>query len=350
MTKLTKDVLLPVQYLRALAALAVFQFHLSATVNGHTPSGNVPVEKIGAAGVDLFFVISGFIMASVVWNRPITFSGFMLNRIVRIVPLYWAATFVVFGIALFAPTLLGSTTADPMQLLHSLFFIPNGMNASSPVPTLIVGWTLNYEVFFYCLIAIFASLINDRKLILTSLVMCCLVAAGFMFQPENEYAQFYLNPIILEFPLGILVFHCWRLTKETEINFFYGLLFWIGFVLIAAHSINSQHGFRVLQWGVPSALLLYGALRWVTLESEPLKLLGDWSYSIYLLHLFLIMGFHKIIIPVFMPSQAYMPVFGVLITASLISISALSYYWFERPVTRWLNTRIASNATVVSQN
>ena len=345
-----RNILLPVQYLRALAALAVFQYHLSATFNGQSRSRDVPLEEIGAAGVDLFFVISGFIMASVVWNRSITFSGFMTNRIIRIVPLYWAATFVVFGIAVLAPSLLGSTTADAVQLLHSLFFIPNGMNSDSIAPILIVGWTLNYEMFFYFVIAIFASLLNDRKLIFTSIFICSLAVAGLIFQPANDYVQFYINPIILEFPLGILVFHCWRLTKSSEINYIFGVAFLLCVAWLSNYSSNSEYGLRAIHWGIPAAVLLYASLRWATFKSDGLKRVGDWSYSIYLLHLFFIMGFHKVIVPMLMPSPILLSVLAVIMTGLLIFASALSYHWFERPVANWLNERLNSKTATVSQS
>ena len=337
-----QDVLYPVQYLRAVAALAVFYFHLSEAFKNHSSSNGVPIEQIGAAGVDLFFVISGFIMAMIVWNRPTTFSGFLKDRLIRIVPLYWMLTLVVFAIAVFAPTLLGSTKADLLQLFHSLVFVPYGVNESSSVPTLVVGWTLNYEMFFYCIIACFAGFAKDRWLIATSTFICGASLAGFFIQPSNGYVAFYLDPIILEFPMGILVFHYWRLTSNKQNKFFSGALFVASIIAIALLFNKDPGQYRFIYWGIPAALLLYAALNVITFKSEGLRLLGNWSYSIYLLHVFLIMGFHKVLVPT-LPTMT-IPWFLMVatVTVSLIAVSAISFYVFERPVTRWLKSKLFS--------
>lgn len=294
---MNQAILYPVQYLRAAAALAVFYYHISATVSSIYGKNSVNIDEVGAAGVDLFFVISGFIMAMIIWNRPIKFTGFFVARLIRIAPLYWLATLAVFIGAWIMPSLFGSTTADPLQLLHSLLFIPYGLDSQAMAPTLIVGWTLNYEMFFYLIVGLSAALLGDHKLIIASLFFCMLVAMGYLFDLENIYLRFYLSPMLLEFVMGIIVFHLWRLTqnRSNDMIFKIGLVAAVAFLMIQFESFPGTA--RVILWGLPSAMLLLSALHVIQFRNEFLRRLGDWSYSIYIGHLFVILGFYKLLLP-----------------------------------------------------
>ena len=117
--------------LRAIAALAVVYFHTTSEAGL-----NLSVN-IGSHGVDLFFVISGFIITYIGTHSP---DRFLLRRVVRIVPFYWTATMVVFSTAAAAPPILHSTRVDYVQLLCSLFFIPRETSYAGMVPTLVLGW------------------------------------------------------------------------------------------------------------------------------------------------------------------------------------------------------------------
>ena len=126
--------------LRAIAALAVVYFHTTSEA-GLNLSAN-----IGSHGVDVFFVISGFIIPYISAHSS---DRFLLRRIIRIVPFYWTATMVVFSTAALAPHILHSTRVDYVQLMCSLFFIPRETSYPGMVPTLVLGWSLNYEMSFY---------------------------------------------------------------------------------------------------------------------------------------------------------------------------------------------------------
>lgn len=135
-----------IQLLRAVAAIAV--------VTQHVP---IPIFGDGLWGVDLFFVISGFIMCHATARSG---RNFFLKRIIRIVPLYWLGTLFIYALALTLPQLLNTTTANPVDLLKSLLFIPF-IKGGIPVPIVFQGWTLNYEMFFYGLFWI--SLLVSRR-------------------------------------------------------------------------------------------------------------------------------------------------------------------------------------------
>ena len=114
----------------------------------------IPLYSL-ASGVDLFFVISGFIM---VYSSEDLFGArgawrtFLTRRLVRIVPLYWLTTAITIP--------LMSLTVDWQSLLGSYFFIPYRAPSNAIVPLHGVGWTLNLEMFFY---VIFAAAISSLK-------------------------------------------------------------------------------------------------------------------------------------------------------------------------------------------
>lgn len=117
-------VLLGLQYLRFFAALLVVLCHAWQMVPV-VGKGDLGSEfEGGASGVDMFFVISGFIMGYITAERPVTSTRFMLDRIARIAPPYWAITLLMALVLIFAPSVFRSASFDPATLITSLLFIP----------------------------------------------------------------------------------------------------------------------------------------------------------------------------------------------------------------------------------
>ena len=130
-------------------------------------------------GIDIFFIISGFVMMV---STQISSRHFFIKRIIRICPLYWGLTLVTFTIALIVPYLFENTTANFEHLFKSLFFIPFDKNGLGYFPILYVGWTLNYEMFFYLLFAIALIFHSEFRGIITSIFILCAIYAE-----ENIY-------------------------------------------------------------------------------------------------------------------------------------------------------------------
>src|SRR5690606_35540078 len=129
-----------IQYLRAFAALAVVVFHAAERTGMHF--------AIGAAGVDVFFVVSGFIMMAISDHRQTSPFIFLKNRLLRIAPNYWIVT----GIMIIGAVagLFPNMKLDFFHIMGSFFFFPVASpNAEQFWPVLVQGWTLNYEAFFY---------------------------------------------------------------------------------------------------------------------------------------------------------------------------------------------------------
>jgi exopolysaccharide production protein ExoZ len=307
-------VLLSIQYLRAAAALAVVLFHAQHGI------------IIGQAGVDVFFVISGFVMWTVT-AKPIGPGEFLMHRLVRIVPLYWIATVLmaVHQQASFADT------------IRSLLFWPY-RNATGDVwPVLVQGWTLNFEMFFYMVFA--ASLLIPRKFRLISLtaVLGVLAAAGLIYGQRPAIFWTWANPLHLEFLAGAWISEAWLrggvLSRRTGVAM---LLVSLAGFAISAFGTTPEVG-RFIEWGLPAVLLVAAA---VSIESSrgvpaigPLKLLGDASYSIYLFFPFVLVTTQKLV-------AGAPPLIVVTVTVTTCACLGVAVFTIiEKPLTGWLKGR-----------
>ena len=135
-----------IQILRAAAALSVTLFHAGQW--SHLDCA------VGAAGVDVFFVISGFVLWTACEARPQSPAAFLLARVGRILPLYWIVTLAVAAVAIAAPMAVPIVLPDLRHMVLSLLLLPHTDPAGGPFPLLPTGWTLTYEAFFYLVMAL----------------------------------------------------------------------------------------------------------------------------------------------------------------------------------------------------
>ncbi len=328
-----------IQYLRAIAAWLVVFHHLSASLSSQLGWKNG--FAIGAIGVDIFFVISGYIMAMIA-ARTAQFSPleFMLRRLARIAPLYWLMTFAFCLVCLLYPSVVNNPGMSWSRLLFSLFFLPDFVTGTT-LPTLILGWTLNYEFFFYGIVALSIWLSGDRTLLVAALILCACVTLGILIDGSKIF-EFYTQPIILEFVLGILI---WNYGASIYSKSWFKPL-WLfavplAFAALAWSGVYSDQ-IRYMIWGIPSALFVLGAVPLLSMRLPWLARLGDWSFSTYLLHIYVIQFFVKVIAAGAMDNYALMAVGAVLALGVILLISALQFSCFERPATRafnrWLGT------------
>lgn len=285
-----------IQALRAFAALLVIFVHLEALL------GAAGLKPFGEGGVDLFFIISGFIMVHTTRTRPVTALGFLGNRLTRVAPLYWAMTLFVFGLAVAAPSIMQATQANPEQLVKSLGFVPFMRENGTINPTLFVGWTINYEMFFYAVFA--AGLLFSNYLAgccAAMLVIATLAGFGWAIRPHGAFATFYTQPIILEFVFGMVIaLGIPLLPTRTNGWMKRGTLgvmaLGLGGLFLVPHLL--PHVPSVLTAGLPAALVVVSAIaleRWGWTFNNALVLgLGNASYSIYLCHPFVTQVFQKL--------------------------------------------------------
>lgn len=293
--------------------MLVVMFHLKVLPHGH-------------AGVDLFFVISGFIMGTVgATETPVRFA---YRRVTRIAPLYWLVTLTFCGLSL-VPGLMRNFSFTGEELLKSLLFIPYADRSGQLYPLVVPGWTLNFEMFFYGIFA--AALFIPWPRLATILALFALAAGGVLFTPADPVMRVATSPLVLEFAFGLLL-SGGLVHRSASVGFvLFGIgLFWMAGMMGGLFAPGD--GFqRVLVAGVPSLLLLSGALtieqadRWPSLPTA--IFLGNISYSLYLTH-----GLALPVLERFLPDNVVVLVPIALVTC--IALAAVTYLGFERPVGR----------------
>jgi exopolysaccharide production protein ExoZ len=189
-----------IQYLRGLAAVLVLASHaLLYPLVEH----DLGFGRLGWLGVILFFVISGFIMVVVTGEGRFPAIDFLRRRFIRIVPMYWGATLLASGLALLVPQLFKTTVYDTGQLIMSLLFVPFYNPVSGGIhPLYKLGWTLNYEVFFYVSFALLAFLGAQARVVWLTVAFTLLALLGAASQPQDAIPQFYTSFMPLAFCAG----------------------------------------------------------------------------------------------------------------------------------------------------
>lgn len=305
--------LLSIQYFRAFAALAVVASH-----TGWMRS------DIGQVGVDLFFVISGFIMMHVS-QREASPLVFLRARTLRIVPLYWLITL-----------LMGWIRGDSVAHVGmSLAFWPHIGPEGLISPVIIAGWTLCYEIFFYLIFAAALMLpVNCRLLPLTT-VFVALCLAGFILHPAQAAMASFTSPLLLEFVIGTWLWRVWQHGWLARGYAGVALLALGSFTLAAQVMIPAPVAWRFLLWGVPALLVVAGGLGIEAKGQLPtlpwLQTLGESSYSLYLSHAATL----SLVYPAIQPFPVILAI--PLATLMCVIVGLLIYWFVERPI-RWAVT------------
>jgi peptidoglycan/LPS O-acetylase OafA/YrhL len=348
-----------IQVLRAFASAVVVFHHLQAMVN--TAAHTQLDTRFGLSGVDVFFVISGFIMFQTTRSFRRTTVEFWSDRIIRIVPLYWLATFVLLAFYFVGRHPNGLSLVDGGDIATSLLFIPDVRADGITEPVLSLGWTLNYEMFFYLIFGLtffMRSQLNSFLAITGSFMM--LIAAGLFFAPLPHVLGSYTNPITLEFSAGCLLsllYNRWTFTsRRLATSLGYVLIFTgVATIVFSSFYIEAVYADRFLRFfliGSSAVLVVAGALvlerAGHTWNSRLLLLLGSASYAGYLFHP-LVMQPIAIVVGLMAHSGPFAGFFaappGAYVLATMIVVTAFIaaifagigiHLWVEKPMQRWL--------------
>lgn len=289
-----------VQYLRFLAAALVVMAHSNLQIYGINGS----LTNLGGFGVDIFFIISGFIMPYIIFGglykegtvATMGAGGFLWRRVTRIWPMYFLtiACVVTLSLAVGAGVIKNATAdlayifnpskADPLWLLETLTFT----HWTRP-PVLGIGWTLQVEFLFYASIAA-VLLFRVRTLAGLEAGILSFFFFALVLSSRSDAANSFANPMIFEFMLG---FFLYRLVSggvilEKRLAMVIAILAIPALIAIELSGSVKLAGtlYRPVAWGVPAFFLVWAALSLEnqTRNSRVLSLLGDASYSLYLTH------------------------------------------------------------------
>lgn len=333
-----------VQYLRGIAALLVVYFHTKI----YDPQLTWSVDRsFGYGGVDIFFVISGFIMTLNNYDAPQPPGRFLINRFLRIYPPYWVATTVGVLLFLAVPSAFLKDKIDLPYVIYSYALLPleNASGTSHGVPFLKIAWTLVFEIYFYAVFA--ATLIIPgpvNRFLMQTVFIVGMVVYGLLAHPTSAPMGFFTHPMTLEFLFGCLT----GLLVGGRVLVLPRWLF-AGLIVLctAIFLVGGGHGdflMRVVHFGLPAmGLVLFAASSEAAYgpfaRSRSLRLIGDASYSIYLFHPFFLTAV-RIVAGRLLHGEKATPVVGAVgVVAAVVLCGAAGtaiYLLIEKPMLRLL--------------
>lgn len=351
-----------IQAMRAIAALLVISCHSFQNLEPMRTHWARPFFlAVGPMGVDIFFVISGFIIYQVM-QRSIASMGavgrgravytFAMKRFIRIYPLYW----IVFGASCLWVAWAAPLTPPPERLFRLLALTGNWPNYRVPV-----AWTLTFEVYFYAVAALSLLLFARRAMIGVAIWFAVVGGAALLdlWFPWAKPLDFVFAPIVMEFMLGIAV----ALLVDRGVHRFHGALLlgaviWLAvgtlflrpvlFAPRAAHwgvdvAISRTFGLHLICWGIPAAVLIYEVIvleirqQWIM--PRVLQYLGNASFSIYLWHFVVFTAVAEIFARLGWVSVASSTALTALMIAIALGVALLSYHLLEKPLLKLLGLR-----------
>jgi len=331
--------------LRGLAAFLVLFGHLK------TPEGVMlnfgvadPFSQYGGFGVDIFFVLSGFILCHVYADRLLAERGvlrdFYTARFARIYPLHIVTLLLMLGAYVVSlrvgvrPT--ESTGYTLWSTVLSLLLVSEWFGSVAPNPG---SWSISVEFANYLLFPVITVLLAaSRKWSPVIIALCAIMLA-------LRSDDWRLMRGMDEFVMGCAAHYCAREFRFDRLAALSGLLFVVPF-LVPAYGGHIEYWQVAFCFTLMVLLLASGSLRDPFnrfCASRPLVFLGEISYSVYLLQWFIWIGWKHVLAKMpFFAAHLYLMVLGA--AASVILVSAISYSAFERPARIWLRSRFAPRA------
>jgi exopolysaccharide production protein ExoZ len=336
--------LIGLQYLRAFAAIIVVFFHLIISGVFHDRWFNEypGLIQIGNLGVDVFFVLSGFIITYSIYHKKeiVSKRKFLLLRIIRIYPMYWFYTLLL--LLIFLSPVTKSFSFDLLYTFKSMLLFPTYNAEGELYPLLIVGWTLVCEMYFYLIFCVNKSSNKWKSLIGVCVTFIVILIIAKFFLTNSAITAFLAQPIFFEFVIGMLLYNLYShqrgyylinkakyLIRVIAVATFIILLFYwkeLGlyrgilsanfatFALLSAISIPSKEGNIISRFFI---------------------LVGDASYSLYLSHIIFVMfitGLWKR--NILLPVHGFEFVYFTFCIILCIVFSIISYLFLEKKINR----------------
>jgi peptidoglycan/LPS O-acetylase OafA/YrhL len=303
-------------------------------------------------GVNIFFVISGFIMIYTTHNdfaSPGAPLRFIMKRALRIIPSYWLVTTIQILGSLILPSLLNVPIGNLQHILASYFFIPDWRPDMSAVrPVLSLGWTLNYEMFFYVAFAFSMFLPFKRGMTLLIFGFFIGIISKYIFDVKQVQISFWLDMIISNFIFGVCIgliyIRGYRLTLPVAI-----IIGLIGlFFAIAGNPSTALVGLDLnsIRYGLPAAMFVAAmALGPSVVDGAVTRLgvaIGDASFSLYLIHPFIVRPLREVWLKLKFTSLPA-PIYCFVCVFFAVLAALIIFRAFELPVAQmlrsWVPTR-----------
>lgn len=332
---------------RGVAALLVVCFHATAIIAlpkyyGHVPLGGL--FTFGYAGVDFFFVLSGFIIYySTAKNhgKPSAIWSYIKHRLIRIYPIYWLVALILLPLAYVMGHHVGAINA-----LMDFLLVPR-----EGLPFIPVAWTLRHEMLFYVSFLLF--FLNVTLAWGYFLLWGGAIAVGGLLSLDfiSPFPSIYMNDHNLEFLLGIGVAQYARSKLVLLIK--PAALFFVGAAIFVASGLNEslinvgkypEHGHYHLLYGMGAVLMVAGLIRleadlnnfWVGVGAY----LGRASYSIYLIHFAVLSAVVKLLVPLHFSLGINL----VVLVLAGVTTGVLLYQYVEKPMLTMIRSRLVKGA------
>jgi exopolysaccharide production protein ExoZ len=340
-----------IQVFRGLASLLVVLAHGSLIFHTNLQKSSVfDIFGFGGSGVDFFFVLSGFIIAYVHGKdigQPTKLKEFLHKRFIRIYPIYWLILTAKLVSSLGSSSIVLKEQGI-LEFIKAYLLFPQDRNLLSST-FLGVSWTLSYEIFFYLLfcILICLSFIFYAPIITIWIFGVLLNFIGIIKIPEsNVVLHFLFNPLNLEFIFGCFAAYLVSQSRfHTTPNLFYRNLLYIGLFLYTLSAVNTYYQIipisSVIAYGIPSTLMVIGAvsIEMTKVVNFPalLILFGDASYSIYLIHGFVMNNITRIAMKLnaidFLSSNTFLfSLFALFNAVCAVIVGCFMFLYLEKPL------------------
>ncbi len=341
-----------VQILRGIAASMVVFHHVAYAIVHYHPQASVlatfyKLPELGAGGVDIFFIISGFVIAYAARKLPSGASSageFAKRRLLRVLPPYWVFTSLLIALWWVGLGLKG-LIMTPMLVLTSFLLIPypktDIYGHTGVHPILDVGWTLTFEMYFYLLCTVVILLAGGKRIfpwvfaLLAASAGVSLILSG----QGSTLSSITASPLLLEFAGGVLLAHYGTRAMPSAAAW---MLIGAGCAgLVASIFAADPMAMRVLYWGIPGFLLVWGAIH-VRVGSAAIArffvFLGTASYTIYLAHPFFALVIGTVLKRGFLHG-INSNILLVVSTLDTVLATSVAYFIIERPLIRLFKPR-----------
>jgi len=334
-----------IQALRGVAVLLIVFFHLATIEQKFGGALTILPNffQFGMFGVDLFFVISGFVMVTVSkgkFQQTRQAVIFLYHRVSRIYPLYGIYSLLVLAVFLYQPSLINNTQGNQVNIGASFFLLPQ-----QHLPLLMVGWTLVHEMYFYLIFFLFLFL--PEKFLLAGLGLWT-IGILLLQQPaaadSSPALHLISHPLTMEFVGGCLLAVFTSRAKKTPAALFSlsaALLIFITAVICfmlqwqTTGLIEPPGWQRVLLLGIPALLIVYFLIKAEQrhfILPGPLCRIGDISYSIYLSHVLTLNLLGRIWAGFATDATLDNLIVLPIMLLSVIAVGYISYIQIERPM------------------